>query len=161
MATSGLSESEVFINRFPIDLELELGPAFTERTTYTGVYNISDMEFDMSFRVQCSENYYGPNCAIFCEPMEGVYTCDSEGRIACIHSGQSLATNCTMCLPGWDPETSCSTCLSSFYDIGTNCAECLTGRDIDSACTTCLSGYDPSTNCTTQTTTTGELKNCP
>ena len=83
----------------PIDLELELGTAFTERTTYTGIYNISGLGFDMSFRVQCSENYYGPSCTTFCRPMEGLYICNSDGKIACIHSGQNLATNCTRCLP--------------------------------------------------------------
>ena len=158
MATSGLMENEVIINRFPIDLELELGADFTERTTYTGIYNISGLGFDMSFRVQCSKDYYGPNCSTFCRPVEGVYTCDNEGRIACIHSGQNLATDCATCLPEWDPKTNCSTCSSSFYDIGTNCTECLAGRDISTECTACLPGYDLSTNCTTQATTTGELK---
>ena len=65
---------EAIINRFPIDLELELGANITERTTYIGIYNISGLGFDMSFRVQCSENYYGPNCTTLCEPVEGVYT---------------------------------------------------------------------------------------
>ena len=67
------SEIEVFINHFPINLELELGAAFTERTTYTGIYNISDLGFDMSFRVQCSENYHGPNCATLCESVQNLY----------------------------------------------------------------------------------------
>ena len=142
-------EIEVFINHFPIDLELELGAAFTERTMYTGIYNISGLGFDMSFRVQCSENYYSSNCATFCAPMEDLYTCDSEGRIACIHNGRNSATNCTRCLPGRNPETNCTTCISSFYDPYTNCTECLTGRDVSTNCTECLvHGYDPSTNCT-------------
>ena len=75
-----MNETKVIINHFPIDLELNPGPNFTERTTYTGIYNISDLGFDMSFRVQCLENYYGPNCTTFCKPEEGKYTCDSEGR---------------------------------------------------------------------------------
>ena len=68
------------IKSFPIDLELNPGPNFTERTTYTSISGISDVEFDMSFRVQCLENYFGPNCTTFCEPLEGVYTCDIEGK---------------------------------------------------------------------------------
>ena len=95
-AVKGLQEIEVIINRFPIDLELELGANFTERTTYTGIYNISGLGFDMSFRVQCSENYYGPDCTTFCEPMEGVYTYDNEGRAICI---QDPATNYTASFP--------------------------------------------------------------
>ena len=78
-------EMEAVINRFPIDLELELGASFTERATYTGIYNISGLGFDVSFRVQCSENYYGTT---FCEPVEGVYTCDSEGRVLCIQDNR-------------------------------------------------------------------------
>ena len=97
MSISGLSETETIINRFPIDLKLNLGANYNERTTYTGIYNIPDLGFDMSFRVHCSENYYGPNCTKFCEssPMESVYTCDSEGSIICVHNGQDIATNCT------------------------------------------------------------------
>ena len=111
----------------------------------------------MSFRVKCSENYYGPNCNTFCEPMEGVYTCDNEGRITCFHSGQDLATNCTQCVTGRDISTNCTQCLPG-YDPSTNCRECFDGLDASTNCTTCLqAGYDPSTNCTTPTTTTGEL----
>ena len=94
-------ETEVLINRFPIDLELELGAAFTERTTYTGVYNmilLCDLGFDMSFRVQCSENYYGPNCTTFCVPIKDLYTCDSVGirSVICVHGDLNPVTNCTV-----------------------------------------------------------------
>ena len=143
-------ETEVLINRFPIDLELELGAAFTERTMYTGVYNIlSDLGFDMSFRVQCSENYYGPNCTTFCESVQNLYTCDSGGSRICLQSGRDPATDCSTCLPEWDPETNCTTCLFSFFDLHTDCTLCLTGRDRSTNCTECLvPGCDPSTNCT-------------
>ena len=105
-------EMEAIINRFPIDLELELGANFTERTTYTGIYNISGLGFDMSFRVQCSENYYGPNCTTVCEPVEGGYTCDSEGRVVCNQDNRDPATNCTTCLgSGYDPQQNCTQCL--------------------------------------------------
>ena len=108
-------ETEVLINRFPIDLELELGAAFTERTTYTGVYNmilLCDLGFDMSFRVQCSENYYGPNCTTFCGSVQNLYTCDSVGSRICLERGRDPATNCTECLvPGYDPSTDCTECL--------------------------------------------------
>ena len=137
---------EAIISRFPIDLELELGMNFTERTTYTGIYSISGLGFDMSFRVQCSENYYSPNCATFCEPVEGVYTCDSEGRVVCAALNLDPATNCMMCLHGWDPKTNCTTCLPIYDDLS-DCTQCLAGRDINTRCTVCLPGFDPSTNC--------------
>ena len=142
-------ETKVLINRFPIDLELELGAAFTERTTYTGIYNISGLGFDMSFRVQCSENYYGPNCGTLCEPIEDLYTCDSGGSRICLHSGRDPATDCATCITEMDPKRNCTTCLSSFYDPQTNCTQCLTGRDVSTNCTECdlVPGYDPSTDC--------------
>ena len=147
MSTSGISETLAIINRFPIDLELNPGPNFTERTTYTGFYNISDVGFDMSFRVQCLENYFGANCTTFCEPLEGVYTCDIEGRSVCLQDNRDPITNCMTCLQGWDLETNCTTC-SIFYNNQSDCTQCVAGRDITTNCTTCLTGYDPSTNCT-------------
>ena len=100
----------------------------------------------MSFRVQCSENYYGPNCTTFCEPVEGGYTCDSEGRVVCIQENHDPTTNCTTCLQGWALETNCTTC-SLLYDDQSSCSQCLAGRDMDTNCATCLPGYDPLTNC--------------
>ena len=90
-------ETPAIINRFPIDLKLTLGAPFTKRKTYTGIYNISGVGLDMSFRVQCSRNYYGPNCTSLCEPIEGEYTCDSEGRTICMHSSQGSSTNWGEC----------------------------------------------------------------
>ena len=134
MCISGISETEAIINRFPIGLVLVLGGNFTQRTTYTGVYNITSVGFDMSFRVQCSDNYFGPNCTTFCEEEQGVYTCDSEGRVTCPNVGQDPATTCSMCFQGWDPAT--------------NCTQCLSGRDIDTNCTACFFGLDPAASCT-------------
>ena len=146
MSTSTISETEAIINRFSIDLELNPGADFTERTTYTGIYNISDVGFDMSFRVQCLENYFGPNCTTFCEPLEAVYTCDSEGRYVCLHY-RDPTTNCTTCLPNFDPQQNCTQCLLG-RTLSSNCTECVIGRDITTNCTTCLPGFDPSSNCT-------------
>ena len=57
VSLSSISETLAIINRFPIDFELTSGPNFTERTIYTGTYNIPGLGLDMSFRVQYSENY--------------------------------------------------------------------------------------------------------
>ena len=123
-------ETEVLINRFLVNLGLELGAAFTERTTYTGIFNISGLGFIMSFRVQCSENYTSPNCA------------------TCLVPGYDPHANCTQCLTGRDANANCTTCLLPGYDPHTNCTECLTGRDVSTNCTECLvPGYDPSTDC--------------
>ena len=97
----------------------------------------------MSFRVQCSENYYDPNCTTFCEPVEGVYTCSSEGTPICLQRNQSF---CTQCLSSLNPSLSCATCL----DPSTNCTDCH-NRNFDPStnCTDCHNrNFDPSTNCT-------------
>ena len=128
-------ETEVIISRFPINLELNPGSSFAERTTYTGIYSISGLGFDMSFRVQCSENYYGADCNTFCIPLEEVYTCNNEGMAVCGEANRDPATNCTTCLLRYDPKQ--------------NCTQCLLGRTLSSSCTACPPGYDPSTNCGT------------
>lgn len=81
------NEVEAIINRFPVNLQLELGANFTDRSTYTGIYNTSGQGFDMSFRVQCSENYYGSMCTEYCEL--GVY----ERIAVCV---QNFTTHCEM-----------------------------------------------------------------
>ena len=128
----------------------------------------------MSFRVQCVENFFGPNCITFCEPLEGVFTCDSAGRVVCLHdnrypstncstcsmpyydeqsqctqcvTGRDISTNCTTCLPGFDPSTNCSQCNSG-YDSFTNCSQCLPGYYQSTSCTKCVDGLDIATNCT-------------
>ena len=86
----------VYVDRVPIDLQLNLSTEFTERRTYSGIHNIS--QFDMSFRLsgQCAENYYGPQCAIFCSEVTGVSTCDSEGNIVCVDPEGDPQNNCGM-----------------------------------------------------------------
>ena len=57
---------------------------------------------NVSYEVACTENYYGPNCAIFCEERDneqGHYICDSEGNIVCRDGYNDTSTNCTECIP--------------------------------------------------------------
>ena len=168
----GPDESQKIIDRFPIDLELQLGANFTQQRNYTGLYNISKL--GMSFKVECSQHFYSADCTKFCLPVEGQYFCESDGSSLCIQanrdpstlctsclSGLDILTNCTECLPAYDPTTNCnkcrkpnldpgkncSTCLQIGYDPQTNCTQCLPWRDPSTNCTQCLTGRDPSTNC--------------
>ena len=154
--------TEVLINDFPIDIELTLGADFSKRTTYTGICNISGVEFDMSFRVQCSENYYGPNCTVahfvhlwrecMLVAVKGELSASTVVKIIMSTSCTTCvphydpSTNCTQCLTGRDASTNCTTCLPG-YDPSTDCTQCLTGRDMSTTCNTCLLGYGPSTDC--------------
>ena len=112
------------LDRFPIDLRLGIGPNFTERTTYHGIHNLA--QFDLSFRVQCSENYYGSQCDRFCSETEGQSMCDDKGNVVCVNSNHNPETSCLTCLPGWDPNS--------------DCRRCLPGRSLSSGCTQCLLG---------------------
>ena len=111
-----ISEMMAIIDRFPIDLELDLGANFTQRASYFGVYNVSQL--DMSFKVKCSKNYYGPDCTKLCEPVE-MYSCDSDGDRICSSANYDISTDCTTCLPGRDISTNCTKCLSGY--VGKNC----------------------------------------
>ena len=140
VSLSTLNETEMIINRFAINLELQPGPNFTDRVNYTGFFKISEVNFDISFRVQCLENYYGSNCTTFCEPVDGVYTCNSEGRIVCIDDNRDPTASCSRCLPGYNPLQNCLACTLG-RDISTHCTSCLLGFDLSTGCTTCLPGY--------------------
>ena len=167
----------VEVDRFLIDLELDIG--VTQRNIYHGNSNFS--QFDMSFRVQCSENYYGPQCN--CSEVAGQFECDDEGNIVCDNNNRDPQTNCTSCLPGRNPDTDCVDCILTLRDpsssncktcfpgrdLATNCSDCLPGRNPDTDCINCISigrdpstncveclpGMDPSTNCSTQLPSTG------
>ena len=135
------------VDRFQIDLELSITSDFTERKTYYGLQNLT--QFDMSFKIagQCSDNYYGPQCDVFCSEVEGLFTCDSEGNTVCVNSNLNPETNCTECLVvSQDPGKNCTECLTG-RDHSTNCTECVPGRDPSTNCTECLPGRDPSTGC--------------
>ena len=102
----GISEPDV-VDRFQIDLELSIASDFTERKTYYGLQNLT--QFDMSFKIrQCSDNYYGPQCDVFCSEVEGQFTCDSEGNTVCVNSNLNPETSCTECLEeDQDPDNNC------------------------------------------------------
>ena len=89
----GCLDAEV-VDRVLINMDLSISPHFTERRTYSGIHNIS--QFDLSFRIRCSENYGPTNCT------------------QCLQ-GRDPSTNCTQCLQGRDPSTGCATCLPGMY----------------------------------------------
>ena len=100
----GISEPDV-VDRFQIDLELSIASDFTERKTYYGLQSLT--QFDMSFKIagECSDNYYGPQCDVFCSEV-APFTCDSEGNTVCVNSNLNPETNCT---ESQDPNNNCTT----------------------------------------------------
>ena len=87
--------------------------AYTNNTTNIGENGLSTIE--LSFRVTCSENFFGPNCTTFCVPMDSVqghYTCDQDGGIVCNAGYTNTSTNCVECLPA---EGCCESPLNTTY----------------------------------------------
>ena len=54
---------EELIDRFAINVSIPIGTEM-ERTTYQGIFGFAAI--DISFRVVCAEDFYGPNCDMPC-----------------------------------------------------------------------------------------------
>ena len=100
-----MSIGSVVLDRFLIDLELNVSSP-TARTTYDGIHNVA--QFDLSFRIDCSENYHGTQCNVFCMEVPGQFTCNNDGTKMCVNGDFSPESNCTQCrVPGRDPQNNC------------------------------------------------------
>ena len=84
-STSGLNETVAIIDRFPIDLVLEPSLNFTARKRFSGIYNLTT--FDISFRMECSENYFGLDCTQNYSDMDAVNRSNGTGS-------DDVAINC-------------------------------------------------------------------
>ena len=77
------------------------GDNFTTPTVHTGLDD-SSMKVELSFRVSCAENYYGPSCTVFCQDSDdditGHYYCDDDGNRVCLDGYQNPSTNCEDCV---------------------------------------------------------------
>ena len=97
--TTGVDAGDDLVTQFNIDLaNLSVSTAFIEGD-YIGDNGIGLLR--LSFRVTCTENFYGSDCATFCVERDdelGHYTCDSEGNIVCREGFQDPSTNCTECI---------------------------------------------------------------
>ena len=76
--------------------------SFSSRQAYTGVHGNSRIE--LSFRVQCTANFYGSNCATHCVARDdsgGHYRCGSNGERICLSGWSELASDCTTGIIAW------------------------------------------------------------
>lgn len=67
---------DVFIN-----MSLPVNTEFTPSRNFNGQED--EVTIEMSFRVTCSKNYYGPNCMTFCVSPNSSYACDNNGSLYC------------------------------------------------------------------------------
>ena len=100
MLDEDLSRSEDdFVDIFLIKIPTTLSQS-TNATFFMGQKGYGKIA--LKWRLRCTENHYGSNCATFCMERDdelGHYTCDSEGDIVCREGYQDPATNCTQCVP--------------------------------------------------------------
>ena len=109
------------VDRFPIDLELSVSSGPIARTTYSGIHNVA--QFELDFRIACSENYHGPQCNVFCMEVPGQFTCKNDGTKMCMNGNLSPESNCTQCrVSGRDPQNNCEEGIICSTNIQTECA---------------------------------------
>jgi len=83
------------VDRFIINQNITVGENFSTSTNHSGEFNFG--HFVLNFRVTCTENFFGSDCASFCVERDnelGYFTCDSEGNIGC-REGYT-GENCTI-----------------------------------------------------------------
>ena len=92
-----LSNPDDHVDNVYATITLTPSSSFTSIRTYNGIYGNSRIE--LSFRLQCSSNFYGSDCATYCVPRD-----DSGGHYSCGTNGQRI------CLSGWSgPSNNCLT----------------------------------------------------
>ena len=80
-----------------IYIEINISPSsvFTSSAYYDGDHG--NARIQLSFRVQCSSNYYGSNCGTYCVSTDssgGHYTCGSNGEKRCRTGWSNPPGNC-------------------------------------------------------------------
>ena len=97
--STGLDAGDDLVTQFNTGLvNLSISTAFVVGD-YIGGNDIGLLR--LSFRVTCTENFYGSDCATLCVERDdelGHYTCDSKGNIVCREGFQNPSTNCTECI---------------------------------------------------------------
>ncbi|KAE8586909.1 hypothetical protein XENTR_v10021796 [Xenopus tropicalis] len=114
-----------------------------DRVTYAGVTSPEDQwtllpltghvaQFDVKIRVKCDENYYGSMCNKFCRPRNdfvGHYTCDSNGKKACMEGWMGAECKQAICKQGCDLlHGGCTVpgeCKCHYGWQGLYCSECV------------------------------------
>ena len=146
------------IDTLAIDIDIPVG-ASVSRTTYTGTFNNTQVE--LSFRVVCAENYYGPNCTRFCNGNSSTCPCDPG------YTGEFCETKIENCI---DVQDSCQRIGNCLYAVQTTsyiCKCCKTNfpRDCEKeACSNngnCIQQNDNTYTCVCKTGYTGELCDVP
>ena len=63
--------------------------------------DIAQATIGISYRLLCSEHYYGKECSVYCKAQDsdedGHFTCDEQGNVVCNDGYQDETTYCVTC----------------------------------------------------------------
>ena len=83
-----------------VTITLTPNSSFSARRAYNASDTNGNSAIELSFRVMCTSNFYGSDCATYCVARD-----DREGHFDCGPGGEKL------CLSGWsDPSRDCTIC---------------------------------------------------
>ena len=109
------------VTRFYIEISATAGLEFTSTQEY-GENSVGLL--GASYRVSCTEDFYSPDCSVFCrarDDAQGHYTCDSQGNRVCLSGNCSPETD--ECVP--NPCMDGGTCMvSTAMQLLTLCGLC-------------------------------------
>ncbi|KAE8587691.1 hypothetical protein XENTR_v10022069 [Xenopus tropicalis] len=94
-----LSQQEIKISQFTIQKPLNVGEEWSRDIQSGG----SQIQLKFSYRVVCSENYYGESCSRLCKPRDdrfGHYLCEPDGRVSCLKGWKGEYCAEPICLDG-------------------------------------------------------------
>ena len=86
--------SDSRVDNIYVGRSLSPSSSFTAEQWYLGDHG---SRIRLSFRVQCTANFYGSDCAIFCVAQDdsgGHYTCGSSGERVCLSGWSDPSGNC-------------------------------------------------------------------
>ena len=85
------------IDRFPLPvIFLSPSPVFTNPMTFVG--DDGRANITLSFQVECATDFYGLDCATFCQYTDnenGHYSCNGDGTKMCLTGYQNPQSDCT------------------------------------------------------------------
>ncbi|XP_053330486.1 delta-like protein 4 [Spea bombifrons] len=98
-AVQSASQEELLINRFEIQNSLNVG----EEGPKVVLFGRQQVKLEYSYKVVCSEHYYGESCSRLCKPRDdhfGHYICEPDGSVSCLKGWRGEYCTEPICLEG-------------------------------------------------------------
>ncbi|XP_053553850.1 delta-like protein 4 [Bombina bombina] len=99
----GPNSEDMLISKFAIQTQLNVG----EEWLHDVQTSRSQTQLRYSYRVVCSEHYYGESCSRICKSRDdhfGHYVCESDGTITCLKGWKGEYCSKAICLDGCSEE---------------------------------------------------------